>query len=157
MPSPGPIVENPGLYGPVCLGNQLRTLWPDCGAISVFYQCVGTAQFVTRSCPAGTAFSFEDQVCIHMAKFEESAYCYALGQGAVPPIMDDNHHHVMPYFNSRNQNPLDDLVYKPAVESLPEFEHSALDGLIYKPAVESQPDFNQNPLDDLFYRPAVQE
>lgn len=96
-------------------------------------------------------------MCIHMAQFEEGAYCHALGQGPVPPIMDDNHH-VMPYLTSPNQNPLDDLVYKPAVETLPVFDQqSPLDGLIYEPAVEALPEFNQNTLDDLFYKPAVQE
>lgn len=85
-----PITGNPKLYGPSCLSNQLLTLWPDCQAFSIFYQCLSVGQFTPMSCAAGTFFSFEKQKCVNSADFEVSAYCNSLVQGPVPPILDDH-------------------------------------------------------------------
>lgn len=91
-PSTGtaPIMGNPGMFGPDCTQSQLTTLWPDCGATSIFYQCIARNQFVTMQCAAGTFFSFEKQVCVGIGSGVTSPYCANFQQGATPPIWGDD-------------------------------------------------------------------
>lgn len=156
-PVPLPSVEaNPGLYGPVCSASMLRTLWPDCSATNIFYQCVSVGKYKTMPCGKDTVFSYEHQVCLHPDDIRAvSEYCNSFGGIAEPPIMNnkDAEATLIDQDEQGENSDQEDVEHIIAVEALPEYNtypDVEVHEPVYLPEIEALPEYNkvQEPIDE---------